>query len=423
MYKLISAVLMAKVKPKGLVEVDISGFTLKSVLENYKLGYLVLENNHLPDELFLDINTLKKTNLGISNYDITIIDWLEINGDKLLPHTLVEPEFEFSKINYGDGYQSGFNRTAVHPYSTIDNYPISSKTALYIDKDGVSADQLNDNVVCVINGYLHNHNKFRQGVKILDGCKTIMYSKKNHLGLLSFKDAGGVKNYALGMEMIHKGPAGLPYIKEVILELGVDLTDKTVFLSIAGNFIYSNEVYRIIDGVNGIISLNLSRLNFIDRIQQTIKTIEMPEILLRAENDRLYNLSKETIQSDPFILDVLRMSQTFVIVANQPNCVIDKKPLNYNGNYGVYFSGRFDFNPVVDAYGRIVPYFHYGNQKHPFMKDKHIYQIPLEFAEKTQNVRNRHPYLHDPLTFDESVTEHTDPMPCNWLNLNFIKPL
>jgi len=223
--------------------------------------------------------------------------------------------------------------------------------------------------------------------------------------------------------MIHKGPSNLAYFHEIVLELGVDLTNKSVFMSVAGNFIYSNDIYRIIDPANGVIVLNLSRLNFIDRIQRAIKCIEMPEILLRSENDRLYNLSKETIKSDAFILDVLRMSQTFVIVADQPNYTIKKTPVNYNGNYGVYFDNKYGYDIMVDSYGRIVPYFYYGNQKHPFMKDKHIFQIPLEFAEKTQNVRNRHPYKNDPLTFNETVTEHSGPMQCSWLNIDFIKPL
>lgn len=422
MYKLVTAILLAKDKPKGLLEVDVSNFTLKDVLNNYKLGYLVLENSHLVDELFLDIVKMRKISLGTSDYTITITEWLQTNGDKLLPHSITEPDYEFSRLNYTDGYQGGFDRTAIHPYSTISDYPISSKTSLYLSKSSIDATILSENSLVVINGYLHTHVKHKQGIRVVDGCRSMMYAKAGHLGVISFQNAGGVKLVSLSPEMIHKGSANLPYYHEIVLELGIDLTDKGVMLSLAGNFIYSNDIYKVIDPKNGVIVVNLSRLNLVDRIQQTIKVIEMPDLLTRITGDRLDNISVDVIKSDPFILDLIRLSQTFVIVTNQPYQTVDKKPFSYNGNYGRYFNASYKHNIMVDSFGRIVPYFYYGNQRHPFLPDKHFYQIPLEFAEKTQNIKTRNHNSTEQYTYSESITDHTHPMDCSWLDIQYIKP-
>ena len=423
MYKLITAVLMTKEKPTGLVEVDVANYTLTDVLNNYKLGYLVLENDHLVDELFLDINKLRTTPLGLATYDITITNWLIQNGNALLPHTTVEPDYAINKINYTDAHQGGFERKAVHPYSTISGYPVSSLTDLYLQKASIDSKLLSESVVAVVNGYLHIHDKFKEGIKIKDGCKSIMYAKSNHVGILSFQELGGCKLVKLDPRTTYRGKDNLPYYHEMLVNLGMDLTNKSVLLSIAGNFIYTNDIYKVIDAKNGIAIINLSRLNLAEKIQQTVKYVSMPESLQYIEQDRLATIDRDIVKSDAFILDLLRMSQTFAIVVDYPHIVNERKPVFYNGTYGIYYSEKHKYRPMIDAYGRIVPYFYYGNQKLPRFPDKHVYQIPLEYVEKSQNVQGRHPNSTDRYIYKETITEHTEPMRCDWLNLSFIKPL
>lgn len=422
MYYLETAVLMAKVKPDGLNEVDVSNFTLKELLENYKTGYLVLTNDYLTGEVFLTLEAIRATDLGMGTFDITINNWLKNNGVKTLPHILKEPVYKFTKLNYADAAQSGFSRLAVHPYSTIAGYPLSSLTDLYVRKDGVDSTILNDNSLFVVNGYLHTHDIYKEGIKITDATKSMMYAKKNHLGVISFNNCGGVKHFTLKPEMIHRSSDDIGLYQELVLELGVSLKGKGAFLSLGGMFIYSNDVYKITDEENGIIVVNLSRLNLLDRIQHAIKFIDFPEMLLHSQEDNITQLDKDVILSDAFIMAILRMSQTFVMVTDQPHHMVKREPVNYQGVYGRYFSHRFDYDVMVDSFGRIVPYFYYGNQKHPFMNDKHIFQVPLEFAERQKNIARRHDWRYKPNIVNESMTNLSEAMPISWLNVEFIKP-
>ena len=231
MYYLETAVLMAKVKPDGLNEVDISNFSLKELLENYKTGYLVLTNDYLTGEVFLTLEAIRTTDLGMGTFDITITNWLKNNGVKTLPHSLKEPVYKFTKLNYADAAQSGYSRLAVHPYSTIEGYPLSSLTDLYVRKDGVDSTILNNNSLFVVNGYLHTHDIFKEGVKITDATKSMVYAKKNHLGVISFNNCGGVKHFTLKPEMIHRSSDDIGLYQELVLELGVSLKGKGAFLS------------------------------------------------------------------------------------------------------------------------------------------------------------------------------------------------
>lgn len=422
MYKLETAVLMAKVKPTGLNEVDVANFSLKEVLENYKTGYLVLTNEFLTGEVFVTLEALRAFDLGIGSYDVTITTWLKSNSNKTLPHILIEPSYSYTKLNYADCAQAGFNRLAVHPYSTIAGYPLSSLTDLYVQKDGIDGTILNTNSVFVINGYLHTHDEYKAGIKVVDGAKSMMFAKHNQLGVISFNDCGGVKQLTIKPEMIHPSKNDINLYQELVLELGIPLKGKGVFLSIAGMFIYSNDVYKIIDADNGIIVVNLARLNLLDRIQEAVKYIDFPELLTHNPEDNITQLNIDTMLSDAFILSMLRMSQTFVMVTNQPNHLVKREAVNYQGVYGRYFSHRFDYDIMTDSYGRIVPYFYYGNQKHPFMNDKHIYQTPLEYVEKKKNVARRHDWRFKDCMVNESMTNLTQAMPLSWLNVEFIKP-
>lgn len=422
MYILETAVLMAKVKPDGLNEVDVSNFTLRDLLENYKTGYMVLTNAYLQGEVFLTLEAIRATDLGVGSYDVTITSWLKTNGNKTLPHVLEEPIYSFTKLNYADCAQAGYSRQAVHPYSTIEGYPLSSLTDLYVRKDAVDSIILANNSVFVVNGYLHTHDKYREGVKITDATKSMMYAKRNHLGVISFNDCGGVKQLTLKPEMIHRSNEDMNLYHELVLELGVSLRGKGVLLSLAGMFIYSNDVFKITDEDNGIVVVNLDRLNLLDRVQRAVEFIDFPEMLNFTKGNKIKQLDKDVILSDAFILAMLRMSQTFVMVTEQPHHLVKREPLNYQGVYGRYFSHRFDFDIVTDSYGRIVPYFYYGNQKHPFMNDKHIFQVPLEFSEKKKNIARRHDWRYQDNIMDESMTNLSRAMPLSYLNVEFIKP-
>ena len=86
---------------------------------------------------------------------------------------------------------------------------------------------------------------------------------------------------------------------------------------------------KITDEENGIIVVNLSRLNLLDRIQHAIKFIDFPEMLLHSQEDNITQLDKDVILSDAFIMAILRMSQTFVMVTDQPHHMVKREPVNY----------------------------------------------------------------------------------------------
>lgn len=422
MYSLVTAVLFARQKPKGFEEVNVSAMSIKTLYDKYAVGYLVLTNSHLSGELFLDLQTMRETNLALATFDTTVSQWLTLNGKKLLPHTVTEPKFNFSRVNYADGYQAGFKKLAVHPRSTIEGYPLSSLTDLYVRKESVDGNILNANSVFTINGYLHTHSRYREGVKISDGSRSMMHAKSDHLGVLSFQQVGGVKLVNLNAEMIKHTKDDIKLYEECYLDLGIDLTNKSVLISVAGQLIHNRDAYRVFDAATGKVALSLAKVNFIDRIQMAVKFIEIPDLMLADRDYRVAPIDINYITSDPFILTALRMSQTFVIVVDHAFMGVIREPVNYGSIYGRYFSPEFNYKPMLDEYGRFVPYFYQGVHKHPFMVNKHIFSTPKEYTERTFNIRNTAKWRFRPITAYESTPYVTRPMGCEWLTLQFISP-
>lgn len=422
MYSLVTAVLFARQKPKGFEEVNVSAMSIKALYDKYSVGYLVLTNNHLSGEQFLSLDVMRGLNLGLATFDTTVSQWLTLNGNKLLPHVLTEPTFNFSRVNYADGYQAGFKKLAVHPRSTIEGYPLSSLTDLYVRKDAVDGSLLNNNSVFTVNGYLHTHSHYKDGVKISDGVRSMLHAKSDHFGVLSFQEIGGVKLINLTQDMIKRTKDDIKLYEECYLDLGVDLTDKSVLVSVAGQLIHNREAYRVFDPATGKVALNLAKVNFIDRIQMAVKFIEIPELMLVDRDYRVTPIDIDYITSDPFILATLRMSQTFVMVVDRKFMGIVREPVNYGSVYGRYFSPEFKYKPMIDEYGRFVPYFYQGVHKHPFMVNKHIFSTPKEYVERTFNIRNTAKWRFRPITAYESTPYVTRPMGCEWLTLQFISP-
>lgn len=424
MYSLVTAVLFERQKPKGFEEVNVSAMSIKTLYDKYAMGYLVLLNPALGVgvELFLDLKKMREMNLGLATFDTTVGQWLTLNGNKLLPHTKVEPQFNFSRVNYADGYQAGFKKLAVHPRSTIEGYPLSALTDLYVYKDIVDVDILHHNSVFAINGYLHTHSKFRQGVKISDGSRSMMHAKSDHIGVLSFQQVGGVKLINLNQDMIKPTANDITLYEECYLDLGIDLSNKSVLISVAGQLIHARDAYRIFDAENGKVILNLSKINFIDRIQRAVKFIEIPELMLVERDYRVAPIDIAYLLSNAFILSALKMSQTFVMVVDQQYMGMSREPVLYGSVYGRYYSPTFNYKPMVDEFGRFVPYFYQGAHKHPFMNTKHIFSTPKEYVERTFNIRDTAKWRFKPVTVNESTPYVTRPMGCQWLTLQFISP-
>lgn len=422
MYSLVTAVLLERNKPKGFEEVNVGGMSIKTLFANYSVGYLVLTNKDLPGEQFLGLDVMRGLNLGLATYDTTVNQWLTLNGKKLLPHSLKEPLFNFSRVNYADAYQAGFKRLAVHPRSTIGGYPLSALTDLYLYKDMVDGDILNKNTIFTVNGYLHTHTRHRQGVKVSDATRSILHSGCDHVGVLSFQQVGGVKLVNFGLDMIHSTKDDIKLYEECYLNLGQSLENKTVLLSIAGQLIYSNDVYRVFDAETGKIALSLAKINFIDRIQEAVKFMEFPDLMLGDRDYRVSPIDIEYILSNPFILSVLRMSQTFAIIIDHEFMGVIKEPVNYGSVYGRYYSPEFGYKPMIDEFGRFVPYFYQGVHKHPFMKNKYIFSTPFEYTERKFNIRDTGKWRYRPITASESTTFVTRPMECRWLTLQFASP-
>lgn len=422
MYSLISAVLLKRVKPKGFEEVAVGNMSIDTLYKDYVQGYLVLSNNSLPGELFLDLTTMRGLSLGLSSYQSTVNQWLVTVGNKLLPHTKVEPTFNIDRVRYADAYQSGFTAEAVHPNSTIEGYPLSSLTDLYLKKNTVDTTITSKRAVYTVNGYLHTHTAFREGVKISDGSRSIQHSKCNHLGVLSFNEIGDIDLVNITTDMIKRSASDISYYEECYLDLGVDLTNKTVLISFAGQLLYSRDAVKVFDAEHGKVMVSLSRINLIDRIQRAVKFLEFPEILLTYENYLSNPLDTEVILSDAFILAALRMSQTFAIIVDRQYLGVDKEPVMYGSVLGRYHSHEYKYLPMLDEYGRFVPYFYQGNSAHPYLYTKHIFSIPHEFTERTFNIRDTAPWRYRPVVAEEVTPLVTRPMHCRWLKLDFINP-
>lgn len=424
MYNLVTSLLIAKVKPKGFEEIKgtaLRNMTIDTLFNDYIEGYLVVTNNHLAGEKFLDIRTLRDTNLGILSFGTRLHQLFTALGDRLLPHLDDEPEYDFNKINYADAYQGGFNKVVVHPTSTLEGYSTSDLTDLYMYKGSVDGDIVSNNVIAVINGYLHNHGRYKLGIKVRDGGKTIMNSKVNQAGLLSFSDVGGVRTIEVTPEITKRTKDDISLYQECYIDLSTDLTDKTVMFSIAGTLVSSQDVIQVINPKSGGVIINLSRISFIDRVQHAIKTLGSDELEVNLGTGRIQSLDLEYVTSDAFVNLVLRMSQTFAIIVDQPIVTIKKEPLTYLGVYGKYSSYKYEYDPIVDELGRIVPFFHGGVSSYPTLHDKHLILTPYEFVERSFNIRDTTGWRHGESSYFETTPYVSRANNIEWLTMTFIK--
>lgn len=422
MYSLATAILHRKRSVTGLEQLDIGLMTIEYLFNNFDRGYLVLTHSTLEGEYYLDLETLKQSNYFTTTLNTSVNSWLYLNRNRALPLIEQEPEYEIKYLNYADTGSSGFSAAACHPVSsTTDGYTASDLTALYLSKTGVDASILADHALYTINGLLHPSGEFDQGVRILDGNKSMWKADDNHVGVISFLDVGRVTQVPLKPEMISAAMDGQPLAMEAIINLEEDLTNKLVMFSIGGYLVYNPSVIHVINHTEGIIHLKTNELDLLTKIEQSRKLIHLDALELSVFNEKNGLVDLTELKQDRCILPYLTLPQSFAIIVEADFLGAVKTPIEFTGIYGQYNMPDVNNDIVIDSYQRIIPYFKSLRNDNPLVQDMSCISIKEGHVEaqliETGDWRDQTLYCHAPTI--SRVRAHE----CKKLTLSFYKKI
>lgn len=362
MYQLVSAVLRQKGKNHTWVNHDISLETLGTVFTKYQDGYITLTNTAIaPTPLFVDYELLKSA--AVTFVNLPFENWLGTLGNIPLPHSLTEPTITSNKVRFSDASQARFSVTRIHPTFVMDPcgpnpvFTPNEMSDLLLVKPNISIEDLNDYVLCTVNGFLHRASFNEIGLQIPYGALSIDVCNDNKVGLISFKEIGKLTQLPITSNMIHR-MNNFPYQHEVYIETGLDLTDKSVMVSLGGYLHVEDSVVDVISPDEGIIKLTFDKINLIRRLYEMRKYLNLDSLPFLRSDIRKDAVSVLDFHSDANLLSYLTMAQSFIIIVDAPILYTNKVLLAKPGLPGFYEHITEPISPLQSPTGRLLEYWY-----------------------------------------------------------------
>lgn len=351
MYTLVTAVLKERNTNKPWSEVDLEQVTVNDFKNNYISGYVVLTNRSLAGEHIVDYMTFLTGNLPQPLINITFPQWLALIGNRILP-VITEPNFSYGEAWYSDAIKAGWRIERAHPISPYtDNYTQADLTDGLMVKPSVSMDVFGEYILTTQNGLLHYSYPTDKGLKVKDLTKSFYSSNKQNVGVMSFTDIGKVTQIPINLANLIPVDPTDNMMREFHIDTNMDLTNKTVWVSIGGYLHTDIEEVFVVNRETGLVGVDLKKVDIPRRIAHSSTLIDLSSLGVFMEDwsPTLFDLKE--LKSRAVMQRYLTLSQSFVIVIDTQSIDIKKEEIEFTGIVGVYKIPKRRSYAIFNQYG------------------------------------------------------------------------
>lgn len=325
-----------------LLETQVNTMSVRELINDYTIVYLVLTHPALPSEVSLNLEDVADVVFKLSP-TVTVDQWLTSNGDKTLPTSTTVPKKAAGVAKYRDLFVAGYHAEKVHPTSGSGNSLLDAElTDLQITREGADYKEIYEHALFTINGLCHIADYSSKGVFIKGGGRSIHYANRNQIGITSFLDVGKMSFYPITDTMIKSvglDEIGRPHQlkKGVLLNLpNVDLSNKVVMISLMGVLHYASNRYKVV-GDHSIL-LEWWKLPLMELINNTRPYIDISSFEATLDPVAWHKdaIDLNLANTDDSIKAFLKLKQTFIILIEADNFFYNRIAVEQTGLPGRY---------------------------------------------------------------------------------------
>ena len=349
MYNLVSAIVKPLDGNARWRAMNIGDIAMRDLFNGFKRVVATLSNSVLTQNVSLDIESLR-ANLGGSDQSFNA--WLASNGNVALPTSNALPVINTRYAEFSDAVRSGYKIKPVdiNISETVD-LPLADRPDLLVRKDGEDYPTVQQCTLVNVNGFYHATDASSAGLYVIDGNKTSLHSGRNEIGLLSFRKLGNLSYYPITDAMIYaqKDTEKLRY--NCYVNLGVDVSQKTVMLVLGGylHVLDKQAVFRISTTAFGI---DFGQIPLVDRYFESRKVLDLSSLGLEVSPNNPDQIAINDLFSDAVLRKYLQLSQTFFVVLDNPDIFLDVtevRPSPWPGCYTAYIPPIY---PLLVGHGK-----------------------------------------------------------------------
>lgn len=351
-YAIVSAVGMRKTSNEGWLTISPSNVLIEELLGSYRRVLIKMTNTFLADPIIFDLTANRHL---FTNTMITFGTWLNSNANTALQS--LGKDFSISKrtVNFGDASQYDYNVKLVHPIAHPDSEVLDSeKTDFLLTKSDIDYTFMGQHALVSINGFYHLAEASQYGIYVRKARLSRDVANDNLVGILSFANVGTINVIPFTDDMILKNDNDDPLSASTIIKLPVSTVGKSVLLSIGGYLHVMDNTYREIG--DGLIELQWRKIPLAERAFEMASGLDISDIIQYYHGANKHAISPLAFKTDAYLKALLKMSQSFVVVIDNPNLMTTRKHLPPSDIPGVYDCPTMISSLVVGPYGRGMTY-------------------------------------------------------------------
>lgn len=335
------------------VEVDFTTLSFATIYATYRQAIVVLTNPFEARPVAFDVEKLRFSYAASSK---TIVDFLADNGSNALDTTYHIPYINKRYAIYNDAFVAGFQINAVNPSTSPDaELTTGAKDWLHLSYTGMDYAKFKKNCLVTVNGYLHFTETDTNGIWVDNGMQSVEHANQNTVGIISFEGISTFTAKRITDSMIHNQGGDNQLGIRSYIETGVDLTNKTIAISLGGYLHVLDETtfYRVSDSR---ICVDFNNLPFFERFYESSKNIDFSSLNLIKSDVNASVVAVSDILSDSVIRRFLKLPQSFLVIFDNAELMVQKVPLEDGGLPNVYQTETLPQYPVFGGFGRMMNY-------------------------------------------------------------------
>lgn len=385
----------------GLVDtLDVSQVSLINLSQQYHDICFILNVDVYPEPKVLWFKDLP---LDVQVSDKTILQYLDSIGNQTIPINDTIPEYIRGEVHAVDVHSYPFSyqstQAGAHPNARIEE---EDKDDLLLTHEKLSDARYSQHALVSVNGFFHRFVPAENGITIIDGNKTKnKHRDKTHINYLDFSQVGEVKMIQITEEMI-KAPNNVELKDNIYIDVNESLVGKTVGIVLGGYLHIHDHTYKQI-GDHGIkIDFNNIRWeSLFYRMKEYLNIDHFP--ITDFGNDRVIGFE---LYHDKTIKALLTMSQSFIVVIDNPYIAIVEEYIGHMGIPKRYESALLPLYPIRIGEGRFPAYKAEKNlDKWVISIEDNIVPLQVRYQREDDDFHMRHDQVY-PISGEVYATAH-----------------
>ena len=358
MYRFVSSYLKRRGAQYTYQNIDISLQSIEYIQHTYIDGYIELSNPALDDNTFITIQEFRELKLP-HRLDQTFEYWLAYIKNATIPGTEIRPNYTTNLVRARNAIQSSYTvnlcKRTLSPDASI---PIGDMNDVYMFKFGVPVETLRKRSLVTVNGYLHPHVPYYDGIAIVGGGSQHKLIGELSVGVISFATVGDIQMVPITQDKISRYRDGIPYSDKVVIDVGRDLRNKSIIVSIGGYPLISSPLVSVVGDEAGILVIDTRTFDVVRHVNNSVGEINLESCGIVSPDPikGIPPLSANYLRSDIMMLKYLTLPQSFIAIVDTATLVVDTLSVPRSGLPHRYVTEAEPNLPMMDSNGKIVEY-------------------------------------------------------------------